>query len=186
MLAEEERKKQVSVGKSFEQWSRRWQCLSHSLLLHWTLNIFTWNPLKMIIGRAVTSRSLWLRRWISVSTAELNGKRFAALWGNGDHGRLGHGAFDSRWRPNALPPSAFDNQSLRQIACGGAHSLFLTGSNNIQLSDFTHYLAIILKCFPLFSYIRLLWMVIDTIYNFGLTYFISKNKPEKWKQSNKL
>ncbi|MCD7456155.1 hypothetical protein HAX54_030770 [Datura stramonium] len=90
----------------------------------------------MIIGRAATNRSssaLQLWRWISVSSgteAELNGKRFAALWGNGDYGRLGHGSLESRWTPNALLSSAFDNQSLCEIACGGAHTLFLTGWSN--------------------------------------------------------
>ncbi|KAK4353524.1 hypothetical protein RND71_025718 [Anisodus tanguticus] len=86
----------------------------------------------MIIGRAVRNRSLRAKlselRWISVCTeAQVNGKRVAALWGNGDYGRLGHGNLESRWTPNALLSSAFDNQSLREIACGGAHTLFLTG-----------------------------------------------------------
>lgn len=86
----------------------------------------------MIIGRAVTKRSSWCVRCFSVSSVEFNGnRRLAALWGNGDHGRLGHGSLESQWRPNVLPSSAFHNQNLRQIACGGAHSLFLTGSNNI-------------------------------------------------------
>ncbi|KAG5607828.1 hypothetical protein H5410_029320 [Solanum commersonii] len=88
----------------------------------------------MIVGRAVTKRSLWFVRWISVSSVELNGKqRFAALWGNGDHGRLGHGSLESQWRPNVLPSSAFDNQNLREIACGGAHSLFLTDVNHLGM-----------------------------------------------------
>lgn len=69
-----------------------------------------------------------LRRWISSAAADGNGKRFAALWGNGDFGRLGHGSIESQWTPKPLLPSAFHNQSLRDIACGGAHTLFLTGS----------------------------------------------------------
>ncbi|XP_006345746.1 ultraviolet-B receptor UVR8 isoform X2 [Solanum tuberosum] len=94
----------------------------------------------MIVGRAVTKRSLWFVRWISVSSVELNGKqRFAALWGNGDHGRLGHGSLESQWRPNVLPSSAFDNQNLREIACGGAHSLFLTDHGRVYASGLNDY-----------------------------------------------
>lgn len=53
------------------------------------------------------------------------GKSFAAVWGNGDYGRLGLGGLESRWRPAFC--SAFGNESLLGIACGGAHTLFLTG-----------------------------------------------------------
>lgn len=75
------------------------------------------------------------RRWVSVESGrregfaeELsNGKRFAALWGNGDFGRLGLGNLESQWRPKPILPSAFDGQSLKEVACGGAHTLFLTG-----------------------------------------------------------
>ncbi|XP_059317381.1 ultraviolet-B receptor UVR8 isoform X2 [Lycium ferocissimum] len=98
----------------------------------------------MIIGRAVRRRSLLSSslRWISVcsSEAEVNGKqRVAALWGNGDHGRLGHGSLESRWTPCPLPSSAFHNQSLRQIACGGAHTLFLTENGRVYASGLNDY-----------------------------------------------
>lgn len=59
------------------------------------------------------------------------GKRFAALWGNGDYGRLGLGNLDSQWKPVVC--TAFRNQNLKAIACGGAHTLFLTGSLFVPL-----------------------------------------------------
>lgn len=84
---------------------------------------------------AITNKRECLRlgftRWISTITSggsEESGKRIAALWGNGDYGRLGFGNLESQWSPKYLNSSAFDNQSLREIACGGAHTLFLTGS----------------------------------------------------------
>nr|POE46451.1 ultraviolet-b receptor uvr8 [Quercus suber] len=63
--------------------------------------------------------------------------KFAALWGNGDYGRLGHGGLESQWRPAIC--SAFRDQSLRAISCGGAHTLFLTESGRVfatGLNDF--------------------------------------------------
>lgn len=54
-------------------------------------------------------------------------RKFVALWGNGDYGRLGLGNLESKWRPAFVP--SFDDGSLREIACGGAHTLFLTGCN---------------------------------------------------------
>lgn len=61
-------------------------------------------------------------RWYSTTE---KGKRFAALWGNGDYGRLGLGNVNSQWKPVAC--SAFNGDLLRSISCGGAHTLFLTG-----------------------------------------------------------
>ncbi|XP_051115282.1 ultraviolet-B receptor UVR8 isoform X4 [Andrographis paniculata] len=71
------------------------------------------------------------RRWVSVDNGgraeELNkGKRFVGVWGNGDFGRLGLGSLDSQWRPKPIASSAFDDQSLIEVACGGAHTVFLT------------------------------------------------------------
>lgn len=65
------------------------------------------------------------------------GKRFAALWGNGDYGRLGLGNLDSQWKPVVCP--AFRNKTLNAIACGGAHTLFLTEDGCVYatgLNDF--------------------------------------------------
>ncbi|KAH9716743.1 putative UVB-resistance protein UVR8 [Citrus sinensis] len=67
------------------------------------------------------------KRWIS-STLQ---RRFAALWGNGDYGRLGLGSLESRWRPVVC--SAFEKHSLKALACGGAHTLFLTAVACIQV-----------------------------------------------------
>ncbi|XP_021853090.1 ultraviolet-B receptor UVR8 isoform X1 [Spinacia oleracea] len=70
------------------------------------------------------------------STAE-KGKRFAALWGNGDYGRLGLGSVDSQWRPVIC--SAFNGDSVRSIACGGAHTLFLTESGRVYASGLNDF-----------------------------------------------
>lgn len=64
-----------------------------------------------------------ITRWFSSDS----GKRFGAVWGNGDFGRLGLGNLDSQWSPVPCC-SAFDREMLKDIACGGAHTLFLTGS----------------------------------------------------------
>ncbi|XP_057791578.1 ultraviolet-B receptor UVR8 isoform X2 [Salvia miltiorrhiza] len=67
------------------------------------------------------------------------GKRFAAVWGNGDFGRLGLGNLKSQWRPKPILPSAFGDQSLKEVASGGAHTLFLTENGDVYatgLNDF--------------------------------------------------
>ncbi|CAK9156529.1 unnamed protein product, partial [Ilex paraguariensis] len=83
----------------------------------------------------------WRRRICSSSEGKqrpTSGKRIAAaLWGNGDYGRLGLGGLESQWRPVFC--SAFGDQSLRQIACGGAHTLFLTESGSVYASGLNDF-----------------------------------------------
>ncbi|KAL6555866.1 hypothetical protein OROHE_007140 [Orobanche hederae] len=67
------------------------------------------------------------------------GKRFAAVWGNGDFGRLGLGNLESQRIPKPILPTAFDDEGLKEIACGGAHTLFLTERGEVYatgLNDF--------------------------------------------------
>lgn len=76
------------------------------------------------------------KRWIS-SEAQKPRRRVAAVWGNGDYGRLGLGSLESQWRPVNI--SSFGDQSVCQIACGGAHTLFLTECGRVYstgLNDF--------------------------------------------------
>ncbi|XP_027073361.2 ultraviolet-B receptor UVR8 isoform X1 [Coffea arabica] len=88
------------------------------------------------VGR-IGNEGFRLGRWIS-SVID-GGKKVAALWGNGDYGRLGLGNLESQWKPRILNSSAFYDQSLREIACGGAHTLFLTENGRVYatgLNDF--------------------------------------------------
>ncbi|KAF0897035.1 hypothetical protein E2562_031333 [Oryza meyeriana var. granulata] len=87
----------------------------------------------------------WQRRLFSSGAAgepALAGprRRVAALWGNGDYGRLGMGALESRWSPTACPFFLDRPGDLpASLACGGAHTLFLTESGRVfaaGLNDF--------------------------------------------------
>lgn len=73
--------------------------------------------------------SLWTR--CMTSSSGNSGRRVVALWGNGDYGRLGVGSLNSQWRPRTVFPSAFGNQNIKAIACGGAHTLFLTETGQV-------------------------------------------------------
>ncbi|XP_022154913.1 ultraviolet-B receptor UVR8 isoform X2 [Momordica charantia] len=77
----------------------------------------------------------WRRRSRRLSSN--SGKRFAAVWGNGDFGRLGLGTLDSQWRPVAC--SAFEHETLKDIACGGAHTLFLTESGRVYATGLNNF-----------------------------------------------
>ncbi|PIN18662.1 putative protein, contains RCC1 domain [Handroanthus impetiginosus] len=87
------------------------------------------------------------RRWVSSESGgseyfaeELSkGRRFAAVWGNGDFGRLGLGNLDSQWNPKPISSAAFGNQNLKEIACGGAHTLFLTENGDVYGTGLNDY-----------------------------------------------
>ncbi|KAK3119013.1 hypothetical protein QOZ80_9BG0712360 [Eleusine coracana subsp. coracana] len=95
--------------------------------------------------RATARRWPWMlrstrSRWLSSGAEPEPPQRVAALWGNGDYGRLGLGALESQWSPTACPfflDRAGDPPV--SLACGGAHTLFLTQSGRVfatGLNDF--------------------------------------------------
>lgn len=97
-------------------WSRSWTRIRNSR--------------SRILPDTVLGSTIW--RFFSTFT----GKRFAAVWGNGDYGRLGHGNLQSHSRPMPVASPAFGREGLKSIACGGAHTLFLTGR-----FPFLHFLS---------------------------------------------
>lgn len=95
-----------------------------------------------VSGAAVALRARFgiSKRWLSNGSKGGSNRRFAALWGNGDYGRLGLGNLNSQWKPAICP--VFDGvnyDSPISIACGGAHTLFLTEKGRVYatgLNDF--------------------------------------------------
>ncbi|CAN8236924.1 unnamed protein product [Cochlearia groenlandica] len=73
------------------------------------------------------------RRWLSSESEN----RFAAMWGSGDHGRLGLGSLDSQWRPSVC--SALCDHSISSVSCGGAHTLFLTETRRVFATGLNDY-----------------------------------------------
>ncbi|KZV47581.1 hypothetical protein F511_12850 [Dorcoceras hygrometricum] len=125
-------------------------------------------------NKAKLAFSSCFRRWVSAESRQLDeiakqlskGKCFAALWGNGDYGRLGFGNLQSEWRPKPILASAFDGQSLREVACGGAHTLFLTENGDVYatgLNDFGQ-----LGVSDLNSYTSVCYLSPDAIVEFGV------------------
>ncbi|KAJ0976031.1 hypothetical protein J5N97_017996 [Dioscorea zingiberensis] len=90
--------------------------------------------------------SMWRRVSIQIvrtserflSTSPEPPRRFVAMWGNGDYGRLGLGGLESRWRPTACTFFRDDDLPV-SIACGGAHTLFLTESGRVYASGLNSF-----------------------------------------------
>ncbi|KAL2941860.1 Ultraviolet-B receptor UVR8, partial [Bienertia sinuspersici] len=81
-----------------------------------------------------------VRVWSRCYSTAGRGQRFAALWGNGDYGRLGLGSVDSQWKPVVC--SAFNGDNLRSIACGESGRVYASGLNDygqLGISDDTDY-----------------------------------------------
>lgn len=96
------------------------------------------------VSRAITVSSH--RRWSS-STSSINKssssswdcekKKWAALWGNGDFGRLGLCSPMSKWEPTIC--KSLQNHQPRSIACGGAHTLILTDQGRVFATGLNDY-----------------------------------------------
>jgi hypothetical protein len=118
------------------------------------------------------------KRWMSSSSSE-GRKRSAAVWGNGDYGRLGYGNLDSMWRPKLMNSSSFHNSNLKSISCGGAHTLFLTGP--LSLSFYISHLTWIVKFFLVLELCYWFLWYLEIIQNWILIFLL-----EKWVKLNSI
>eukprot|EP01018_Ginkgo_biloba_P006054 Gb_33143 [translate_table: standard] len=93
-----------------------------------------YNILSRIRSQNTLGLKIW-KRWSSDATE--SGKKWAALWGNGDFGRLGLSSPMSKWEPTIC--KSLQHHQPRSIACGGAHTLILTEQGRVfatGLNDF--------------------------------------------------
>ena len=75
-------------------------------------------------GLVATARQLWGSQERAMSGMGER-QRWVALWGNGDYGRLGQSSVESVWVPTVCV--TMQNLQPLALACGGAHTLVLTG-----------------------------------------------------------
>ncbi|XP_070030461.1 ultraviolet-B receptor UVR8 isoform X3 [Nicotiana sylvestris] len=101
-------------------------------------NISSSSSLRRILKNEGKLSELRIGRWISVKSngaeeAELSGKRFAAFWGNGDYGRLGHGTLESQWRPKEPLEVAGLPKEIVKVSAGYHHSSAITVDGELYM-----------------------------------------------------